>query len=386
MQPPAANLRALLGFPFVALGLAWIVGSSLDSLPMGPPEAQGAAPPLTVDFPADGTRLELITPVAAAPGVEVRPLPAAASATGAAMPAPALMGRVEVRADRLVFFPALPFIPGQGYEVAWTTAEGRRQRAEFTLNAPAASAPTVRLEPADAPLPANALKLYLHFSQPMEQGVFLDRLRLVDAAGQEVVGPFRETELWSPDGRRLTLWLHPGRQKTGVNLNVDEGPVLRAGGAYTLQVAAGWRSTAGAPLGAQTSFALRAGPADHACPQMAAWQVHPPAGGGRAPLHVVFDEPLDSAMLATALRVYRPGAAAPLALEVTVESSGRAWSAVPAAPWEPGGYELRADPLLEDLAGNNLDHPFEVDLSAAPLPKTPAAQGESRHLRVFSVR
>lgn len=384
MQPPAANLRALLGFPFVALGLAWIVGSSLDSLPLGPPEAQGAGPPVTVDFPADGTRLELMTPVAAEPAVEVRPLPAAASATS--VPAPALMGRVEVRPDRVVFFPALPFILGQPYEVTWAAAEGRRQRVEFMLQAPAVVAPTVRLEPAEAVLPANALKLYLHFSQPMEQGVFLDRLRLVDASGQEVVGPFRETELWSPDGKRLTLWLHPGRQKTGVNLNVEEGPVLRPGGVYTLQVAAAWRSTAGAPLGAAKPFTLRAGPADHACPQVAAWQLHPPASGGREPLRVVFDEALDSAMLTTALRLYRQGATAPLALEVTVEDSGRAWSAVPETPWVAGGYELRADPLLEDLAGNNLDHPFEVDLAAEPLPKTPAPQGESRHRRAFTVR
>ena len=59
-------------------------------------------------------------------------------------------------------------------------------------------------------LPANHLKFYLHFSQPMRQGVFLDHCRLLDDHDQPVTEPFRETELWNEDGTRLTLWFHPG--------------------------------------------------------------------------------------------------------------------------------------------------------------------------------
>ena len=64
----------------------------------------------------------------------------------------------------------------------------------------------------------------------MRQGVFLEFCKLRASHGREDDdGPFRETELWSEDGRRLTLWLHPGRQKTGVNLNTEIGPVLDPG-------------------------------------------------------------------------------------------------------------------------------------------------------------
>src|SRR6186713_2761613 len=71
--------------------------------------------------------------------------------------------------------------------------------------------------PSAATLPANHLKFYIHFSAPMRQGVFLDHCKLLDDHGRMIMTePFRETELWSEDGKRLTLWLHPGRQKTGV--------------------------------------------------------------------------------------------------------------------------------------------------------------------------
>src|SRR4051812_2774418 len=98
------------------------------------------------------------------------------------------------------------------------------------LCAAAAFGEAPRLEaiyPSGALLPANHLKFYLHFSAPMREGVFLDYCRLLDEHGAPVAEPFRETELWSDDHRRLTLWLHPGRQKTGVNLNDDFGPVLK---------------------------------------------------------------------------------------------------------------------------------------------------------------
>ena len=73
----------------------------------------------------------------------------------------------------------------------------------------------------------------------MEQGEIFWHFRLTDlATGIPVEEPFRETELWSDDGKRLTLWLHPGRQKTGVNLNMDLGPVLEPRRRYALEIAA----------------------------------------------------------------------------------------------------------------------------------------------------
>lgn len=270
-----------------------------------------------------------------------------------------LFGSVSKDHDVVRFVPALPFVPGESYRIECLQADGTwsTQRLHFEL--PKAAAPAVSIAPTPTTLPANALKVYLHFTQPMEQGVFLERITLQREDGSIVAGAFRETELWSPDGKRLTVWLHPGRQKTGVNLNRDEGPVLREGEKYFLKIAGNWRSAAGVPIGKDVLFVITAGAVDHACPDPQRWQIFAPKAGTRDVLHVVFDEPLDPAMLATALVVKRGGAG--LDGVVRVAPDARSWSFTPIGAWLSGSFALEIDPLLEDLTGNNLQHPFEVD-------------------------
>ncbi len=289
-----------------------------------------------------------------------------------------LLGRWEHAAGRAVFLPSLPLPAGQAFAVEWVGANGVLHRREFRTAAAVGAVPTVELRPAGVPLPANALKFYLHFSEPMERGVFLDRLRLFESDGREVVGPFRETELWSPDGRRLTVWFHPGRQKTGVNLNLEEGPVLRAGARCRLVVSGAWRSAAGVALGADRSFEWQVGPADHTLPALAGLRLQAPAAGSREPLVVLSDEPLDPGVLAGALRIRRAGQG--VAGRVEVAPDGRSWRFTPAVAWSTGDHELLADPNLEDLAGNSLSRPFERDL------QVPLLQGVELLLRWVCLR
>lgn len=259
------------------------------------------------------------------------------------------------------FAPALPFVPGEDYRVEFQTKEGTWSTQRVRFEPLKAEAPAVSIAPSPTVLPANALKVYLKFTQPMEQGVFLERISLHRQDGRVVSGAFRETELWSPDGRRLTLWLHPGRQKTGVNLNLDEGPVLREGEKHTLKIAAAWRSTAGIPLGNEASFVITAGAADHVRPDPARWRLTVPKAGAHQALRVDFDEALDPAMLVAALNVHRGQTRLSGAVEVAADA--RTWLFTPSGTWLSGAYTLEIDPLLEDLAGNNLLHSFEVDLA-----------------------
>lgn len=275
-----------------------------------------------------------------------------------------LFGNVAQVRDSVQFTAALPLVPGETYRVEFQKADGTWSTQRLKYASPASAAPTVGIAPAPTVLPANALKLYLHFSQPMEQGVFLERITLQRQDGSLVHGAFRETELWSPEGRRLTLWLHPGRQKTGVNLNTDEGPVLLENQQHTLRIAASWRSTAGVALGKEAVFKLAAGGVDHTCPDPQRWQITAPKAATRDPLKVTFDEPLDPAMLVSALKVKR--GVGEVAGVVTVAADARSWSFTPTTEWTLGGGALEIDPLLEDLAGNNLLGPFEVDRDVPP--------------------
>jgi hypothetical protein len=319
--------------------------------------------PVTFDLAPDGSSLVLVTRAACNPQFEL-----SVSANGHGLP---VMGKVETLVDRLQFVPAAPLVRGQRYRAEWIAEDGNMQKIEFEYRLTPQKPPTVRFSP-QAKLPANALKFYLHFSQPMEQGVFLERLKLLDDDGKEIIGPFRETELWSPDGKRLTAWFHPGRQKTGVNLNEDEGPVLSANSKHTLIITGSWRSTSGVVLGEDVRFDLQVGQADHSMPMMEKWQITMPKSGTREPLLVHFDEPLDPAMIASALQLWHEGKRWPL--RVSVDQTGKAWKGMPSTIWTPGTYQLKADPLLEDLAGNNLLHPFEVDATQGEKPSRAALE------------
>jgi hypothetical protein len=323
--------------------------------------AAPAAPsqPISVHCPPDGARLELRTETAAEPDLRVRLFQSGPAG-------PFLLGSTERDPHRLIFVPALPFVSGQHYLAEWSDRSGQRQTVEFQLPASSPSTPTVRMLPSGVELPANALKFYLEFSEPMEQGVFLERLRLAIRGGQEVMGPFRETELWSPDGKRLTVWFHPGRQKTGVNLNLEEGPVLLPGQTYTLAVSSQWRSAAGVPLGRECVFEFRTTAADHDCPALEQWRLRIPQSGTRQPLAAVLEEAVDPVVLRSALRVTQGQDHLALAGSIDINADGRGWRFVPGQPWSPGPHKVWVDPALEDLAGNSLAKPFEVDATQVP--------------------
>jgi len=354
MYHKAADLRTLLLVPVVAIATTLL----LTSLPQ---EEDRATAGVSVRLEPDGSNVVLVTPAAKMPDLKVSALLGSNAVS--------MLGQVARTDHDLTFVPAAPFLPGQTYRAEWINAFHVEQHVDFSLQPEGSKSPTVQMLPKSV-LPANALKFYLHFSEPMEQGIFLERLRLLDGYGKEVIGPFRETELWSPDGKRLTVWFHPGRQKTGVNLNTDEGPVLHAAMKHTLIVAGSWRSTRGVALGQDVRFDVGVGQADHAQPNMKRWQITAPKPGTREPLVVRFDEPLDTAVLVSALRV-QSGSNEVTLSEARVSPDGLQWTATPQQSWQSGTLELHAEPTLEDLAGNSLEKLFEVDVSetesAAPV-------------------
>jgi hypothetical protein len=230
--------------------------------------------------------------------------------------------------------------------------------------------PPVRVEPSVSVVPANHLKFYLHFPGPMERGEVFRHLRLAEVDGEgaeiaEVPEPFREVELWDETFTRLTLWFHPGRQKPGVNLNVEIGPVLEEGRRYALEISGKWRRESGEPLGGGVRHRFAAGPFDGVQPDPRRWKAEVKEGS----LLLLVDEPLDPASLRKSLSVVDAAGAtvgeiAPARLELCGSGSGE-WAAgyrIELGPLSAGSYRLRIDARLEDLAGNSVARPFNVDL------------------------
>ena len=285
---------------------------------------------------------------------------------------PAMLGRHAVKGGVLVFEPRFPFAPGSRYRAVLNPSRLPRPPAakntpltlRFGDPRPPKSATVVRrVFPTADKLPENQLKFYLHFSAPMKRGGVYKHIKLLGPAGKEVRSPFLELdeELWNPDGTRFTLFFDPGRIKRGLKPREEVGPALEEGKKYTLVIDAAWRDADDVPLGATFRKTFRVGPPDDACPDPKKWKLQAPAAGAAGALTVRFDKPLDRALLQRMLRV-TDAAGREVDGTVTVADRETRWQFTPKVAWRGGDYFLEADTRLEDLAGNSLSRPFEVDV------------------------
>jgi hypothetical protein len=275
-----------------------------------------------------------------------------------------LFGEVRTERDRLVFEPRFPFKPGVEYRAVFEGSGGRLERT-FTLPSPPPSPPTVvtAVFPGRDVLPENLLKFYLHFSAPMSRREAYQRVRLLDGAGKPVELPFLEIgeELWDRAGTRLTLLFDPGRIKRGLKPREDSGPALEEGKSYTLVVDAGWPDAEGRPLKQGHRKAFKVVAPDDKQPDPKTWKVTPPRRGSTDPLTVEFEESLDEAMLNRSLAVRDPQDK-PVEGRIEVDRHETRWRFHPSAAWKGGAHALAVDTVLEDMAGNSIDRPFEVDV------------------------
>ncbi len=283
-----------------------------------------------------------------------------------------LFGELRGESDGLVFVPRFPLRPGVEYRAVYTPPAGAPVTASFRLPAPGSSPSTVvsRVFPSRDLLPENLLKFYLHFSAPMARGEAYRRTHLLDAEGKKVELPFLELgeELWDRSGTRLTLLFDPGRIKRGLKPREDSGPALEEGKSYTLLVESAWPDAEGRTLLREFRKAFRVAAPDDRQPDPSAWVIRPPRAGTTGPLLVELDEPLDEAMLHRAIAVL-DGEGRPLAGRVEVDPDQVRWRFHPERTWKPGRHALSIDTTLEDLAGNSIGRPFEVDV-VRPLERT----------------
>ncbi len=279
---------------------------------------------------------------------------------------PAIAAVRSLDAEGLHLRPLFPFVPGLPYSARLTLGPDPPLLHVFEAP-PLEGVPprVVAMFPSSDWLPENTLRLYVHFSQPMEASSAQRHVRLLDDLGEEVPLAFVDLEhgLWDPRQTRLTLLFHPGRVKRGVAPGERLGPPLSAGRAYRLIVDAALRDSAGRALGRDFEHRFRVTPADRESPKRDGLRVHAPASA-TAPLVVDLPEPLDEALLHRWLWV-EDAAGQALAGAVSIDGAEQRWSFLPRGGWSAGSYGLLVHPALEDRAGNRFDRLFDRDVSAA---------------------
>ncbi len=283
---------------------------------------------------------------------------------------PPMLGSYALRDASLEFTTRWPLEAGVVYSAQFDTAtivgmESVSVGQFFVVAEPGAEPSTTvsAVYPSAEELPENLLKFYVHFSAAMTQGVAYRHVHLQDEQGGEVDDAFLEIaeELWSPDGRRLTLLLDPGRIKRDLRPHEEFGPALAAGQNYTLVIDASWPDASGQPLREDFEKSFRATTADRQSPDVDAWKLLAPAVATRDALLVQFNEPLDAA-LAWRLLDVRDADGNPVSGTGDLLEAERGWQFVPDEPWQSGPYALAVGTILEDLAGNSIARPFERSL------------------------
>jgi hypothetical protein len=300
---------------------------------------------------------------------------------------PLLLGSYKTTREGIQFEPRFPLEPGlrfraeydpvQMHAVAqkhlvlcgsstcdWEYKFTTKLIADFSppRQAPKVGASVVQVYPTASLLPENLLRFYIHFSAPMSRGEAYSRIHLRDAADHAVADPFLELgeELWTNDGTRFTLLIDPGRIKRGLKPREELGPVLQAGKAYTLVIDQDWLDANGNPLEAGFRKSFHAGPPDETSPDPKTWKILPPAAGTSSPLEVRFPKPLDRALLDRLIAVTDESGIVVLGT-IATDQDETVWRFTPKDAWPGGNYQLRIATDLEDIAGNSMARPFEVD-------------------------
>lgn len=216
----------------------------------------------------------------------------------------------------------------------------------------------VLVQPSGAEVPANLLRLSVVFKTPVE-GAVLPRIALSHTDGRVLQEPFLQQELWSPDGKILTLLLHPGRVKTGLIAREQWGPILSKGDNVVL-------TFDGHPI-----KRWHVGPVDANGPIASAWKLSRVYPDSRQPLIVILDGPIDGRDV-NYLAIVRAG-------DDLVEGQSQlrdgetTWTFTPKRAWEPGDYRLIVRSTLEDPSGNRLGGHFETPIGSSQPTATDAA-------------
>src|SRR5258708_9197937 len=211
-------------------------------------------------------------------------------------------------------------------------------------------------------IPANTLRHYFLFDGPARGRVSQTAVELRRADGNPPRAPFMDLgqELWSPDGRRLTILFDPGRIKRDIEAT----------------------GAAAAPLQAPERYRVRLGPFTHPFrvtpPERrpldpALWSVAAPRGP-RAPVTIRFDRVMDAALLGDQVTLAN-AQGVPRAARAVVSADDRTLRLWPTAPLRPGRYDVLVSPILEDIAGNRvaaaLDHAPATDTTPAAPARPP---------------
>jgi hypothetical protein len=212
-------------------------------------------------------------------------------------------------------------------------------------------AQTVKSFQPSAPiLPSNTLRFYVAFDRPARGLVHQSDIKLIDSKDTPVKNAFMDfgQELWSPDGKRLTVLFDPGKIKRGVEAPDSGLSPLKEGETYKVTVG-------------KAKHVFRVGPAVRKRIDPASWVISTAVAPARI-VEIKFDRVMDPALLEDQLRV-EDEEGRPVSGVMRVMGGGRGVRFLPSRPLKKGNYQIRISSILEDVAGNRVNEALDHAVS-----------------------
>ncbi|AXT20009.1 hypothetical protein D7030_02485 [Flavobacteriaceae bacterium AU392] len=272
-----------------------------------------------------------------------------------------VLGSYSANGNNYTFEPIIAFSSGKTYILI----ENDNQKSSFTINnnSNVIAPELVAIYPSTNTVPENLLKMYFQFSKPMQEvDSALDFIKITNNTTGEEVDVFLEltTELWNKEHTRLTLWLDPGRIKTDLIPNKEKGLPILKGNEYTLTIDSNWSDAEGNTLGKPYQKTFSVIERDAKKPRLEDWELLV----NLDVLTVHFNEPLDGVLASKSFQVKNINNEI-VAGNFELINKEQTLKFQPEHPFALGEYTLIVESKLEDLAGNNMNHPFDNDLTIA---------------------
>ncbi len=276
-----------------------------------------------------------------------------------------VFGSFERVGDSYRFKPVIPFTSGQTYEIR----KKGEVLAEFSIphSNTTDSTGILKINPIQDTVPENLLKIYVQFSKPMQNvGSALDFITIYNETEKKKESIFLplETELWNREHDLLTLWLDPGRIKTDLIPNQEQGMPLKAGNQYTLTFDKNWKAADGQAMQKAYKKSWYVTARDAIKPKVEDWKIEVPNSGTKEVLTFHFGESLDY-VLAQETITLQNSEGTMVKGDWKVDETGKRIRFIPATPWLQGSYTVIVEAILEDLAGNNLNRLFDENLETS---------------------
>ncbi len=297
----------------------------------------------------------------------------------------AIQGSYKIVKNSITFTPDFPFMEGQNYLVKTINSIKNSKKLKETNTSfiiqnkketPKAS--VVKIHPTSKVLPENTFRFYIYFSTPMKKEVALQHIHLLDENGKEDKHAFMKfkQELWSPDGKRLTLLFDPGRIKRGVSTNVEKGAALVSNKNYELIISNNWKDVYNQSLKETYKKEITVSKGYRTEIKTNNWNINKPTIASQEKLIIEFDRIFDHALLQNSILVKDENNEV-INGKITVTENEKKWSFTPDKIWKNDIIFIWIDSRLEDVAGNNfqdlLDHTVQQgskDILTIKLPIT----------------